>query len=125
MKVNSIGARGEIVAERFLLRLGHIIIERGYDDGMGEIDLISVDEETVVFTEVKTRTSDSAGLPVESVDENKQQRIVRTALAYLKRNDLMECRSRFDVVAVHWPPQKQTPDITHYQDAFEAAPESH
>lgn len=117
----SLGARGEIAAERHLLKLGHIIVDRGFNDGQGEIDLITVDADTVVFVEVKTRTSDLAGMPVESVDENKQYRITRTAISFMKRHDLLESRSRFDVISIEWPNPKLQPKISHFENAFEAS----
>ncbi len=46
---DSLGKRGELAAERFLLRSGMVIIERGFQDKFGEIDLIAVDDETIVF----------------------------------------------------------------------------
>ena len=72
--IRTLGKRGEREAERFLLRLGMIIVARGYEDRAGEIDLIAIDGETVVFVEVKTRTSDHAGGGFEAVDETKQKK---------------------------------------------------
>ena len=85
------------------------------------MDLVAVDDRTVVFVEVKTRHSHDAGHPAEAVDEAKQQRLTRGALAYLKRHGLLECRSRLDVIAVTWPEDAAKPTIEHFQDAFPAA----
>ena len=116
----SLGAAGELAAERFLLRQGMIIIARGHQDKFGEIDLIAVDGETIVFVEVKTRSSDIAGHPAEAVDLKKQQRLTRAALTYLKWHRLDNVAARFDVIAVHWPPDAKRPRIEHYVNAFEA-----
>jgi putative endonuclease len=115
----SLGNRGELAAERFLLRLGYVIIERGYHDKTGEVDLIAVDHETVVFVEVKTRTSDAAGDPTEAVDEAKQRHLTSAATGYLKWHRLTDCRARFDVIAIIWPAESNPPQITHYENAFE------
>lgn len=115
----SLGRRGEDAAARYLKRLGYIIVARSEQAGIGELDLIAVDGRTVVFVEVKTRTTHDAGHPADAVDEAKQRRLTRLALAYLKRHDLLECRARFDVVAVTWPERGQ-PQIEHFQSAFEA-----
>ena len=115
----SFGDRGELAAERFLLRKGLIIIERGYQDKLGEVDLIAVDIKTVVFVEVKTRTSDQAGDPADAVDETKQQRLTKTAQGYLKWHRLTECRARFDVIGIVWPSGARRPQIVHYENAFE------
>lgn len=115
----TLGERGERAASRFLLRQGMVIIAQGFQDKFGEIDLIAVDEETIVFVEVKTRSSDIAGLPAEAVDETKQRHLTKTAFGYLKWHRLTECRARFDVIAINWPPQLTQPEILHYQNAFE------
>ena len=115
-----LGRRGENAAARYLRRLGYIIVARGERDAIGEIDVVAVEGRTVVFVEVKTRATHDAGHPAEAVDEDKQRRLTRLALSYLKRHDLLECKSRFDVVAVTWPDDRQQPTIEHYKDAFEA-----
>ncbi|MEL7498229.1 MAG: YraN family protein [Planctomycetota bacterium] len=120
-KQTTLGQRGEREAERFFLRQGMWIIDRGYTDKFGEIDLIAVDGDTIVFVEVKTRKTDFAGLPAEAVDERKQAKITRTAQGYLKWHHLTECRIRFDVVSILWNDDAQPPQIDHYASAFEAA----
>ena len=115
-----LGQRGENAAARHLRRLGYVIVARGQRDPIGEIDLVAVDGRTVVFVEVKTRATHDAGHPAEAVDEIKQRRLTRLALSYLKRHDLLECKSRFDVIAVTWPDRNKPPTIEHFKDAFEA-----
>jgi putative endonuclease len=114
-----LGRRGEDAAARYLARLGYVIVARGHRDKIGEIDLIAVDGRTIVFVEVKTRTTDQKGMPAEAVDLEKQRRLTRLAMAYLKRHDLLECRVRFDVVAVTWPAKGRRPTIEHFRNAFE------
>jgi putative endonuclease len=115
-----LGRRGEKAAARYLQRLGYVIVARGQRAAIGEIDLVAVDGRTVVFVEVKTRTTQDAGHPSDAVDDAKQRRLTRLALSYLQRHDLLECRSRFDVVAVTWGDANQRPLIEHYANAFEA-----
>jgi putative endonuclease len=88
---------------------------------LGELDLVAVDQRTIVFIEVKTRATHSAGHPAEAVDVEKQKKLTRLALAYLKRHDLLEHSARFDVLAVTWPATARRPQIEHYKNAFEAA----
>jgi len=114
-----LGRRGEDAAARYLKRLGYTIVARGHRDNIGEVDLIAVDGRTVVFIEVKTRTTHDAGHPADAVDEAKQQRLTRLALSYMKRHDLLESSARFDVVAVTWPSSGK-PTIEHFKSAFEA-----
>ena len=114
-----LGRRGEDAAARYLRRLGYTIVARGHRDQIGELDLVAVDGRTLVFIEVKTRTTHEAGHPADAVDEAKQQRLTRLALSYMKRHDLLECSARFDVVAVTWPDPKRPPVIEHFENAFE------
>jgi putative endonuclease len=114
------GQRGEAVAARHLKRLGYKIVGRGSHVRRGEIDLIAVDGQTVVFVEVKTRRTHDAGHPADAVDYEKQDRLTRLALVYLKRHGLLEVRSRFDVVAITWPKTQRHPTVEHFKYAFEA-----
>ena len=117
----TLGERGERAAIRHLRKLGYIIVAHSVRDKTGELDIVAVDGRTIVFVEVKTRTSDVAGQPIDAVDAEKQQRITQLALRYLKRHDLLEHRWRFDIVAVTWPANQRRPSIQHFQNAFEPA----
>jgi putative endonuclease len=112
-----LGDRGERAAARYLRRHGMRIITRGYDTAWGEIDLVAREAETLVFIEVKTRRR---GDPAEAVTPEKQRRLTMAALHFLRRHNLLEQRSRFDVVAIVWPDDRKPPQIEHIRDAFEA-----
>ena len=114
-----LGDRGERAAARYLRRQGFKILARQHANRLGEIDLIALDGDCVVFVEVKTRRTESAGLPVEAVTPDKQRQLTRLALAWLKQHKLLEHRARFDVVAILWPDGSRKPEITHYRNAFE------
>src|SRR5450755_4118324 len=111
-----LGDAGERAAARFLRRKGFRIITRGYRTQLGEIDLIARDGTTVVFIEVKTRR---AGAPAEAVTLEKQRRLTRAALHFLKRYRLLEHSARFDVVAIVWADDKGNPTIDHFIGAFD------
>lgn len=116
-----LGSRGERRAATFLAKNGMQILARRVANQFGEIDLVTLEGDTVVFVEVRTRQSWDTGHPAESVTPVKQRRLTRAALAFLKQNGLLEHRSRFDVVAVTWPGGEQSPQIDHYKNAFEPA----
>jgi putative endonuclease len=104
----TLGRRGEDAAARYLRRLGYVIVARGHRDHIGELDLIAVDGRTVVFVEVKTRTSHDAGHPADAVDEAVQRRLTRPALV-LEAARLLEyalVRRR----RLTWPPAAATHD---------------
>ena len=92
------------------------LITRGYHTPRGEIDLIMRDRDALVFVEVKTRRK---GQPAEAVTPEKQLRLTLAALQFLKRYRLLENRCRFDVVAIVWPDDDQSPSIEHFSNAFE------
>jgi putative endonuclease len=114
-----LGRRGELAAARFLRRQGYHVVARGERDPFGEIDLVAIDGRTVVFVEVKTRSSLDLGHPSEAVDRQKQSRLTRAGLSFLKRHKLLENAYRFDVIAIVWPPGQKRPSIEHFPAAFE------
>ena len=95
-----LGREGEDLAARFLIKQGYRILERNYSTRTGEIDLIALHDGSVVFVEVKTRSSDAFGAPELAVTPRKQQRMVKAALAYIKYKKLHQVPCRFDVVAI-------------------------
>ena len=95
------GASGEKLAARFLRRNGFKILYRNFRGRSGgEIDLVCRDGETLVFVEVKTRSREDFGRPIDAVDRDKQKRISRGGLAWLRMLDDPDILFRFDVVEV-------------------------
>lgn len=115
----ALGPRGERFAARWLKRRGYKIVARGARSRFGELDLVAVQGETIVFVEVKTRRSATRGTPAEAVNRDKQKQIARAALMYLKEHHLLEYASRFDVIALTWPEGDRRPRVEHFQNAFE------
>ncbi|MCA9248133.1 MAG: YraN family protein [Planctomycetales bacterium] len=115
-----LGYRGEELAARHLKKRGYVIVAKRLRGRFGEIDLIAVDDKTVVFVEVKTRRSRRTGHPSDVIDAAKIRRMTRAALVFLKRHGLTEYPARFDVVAITWPRSVRRPEIEHFQNVFEA-----
>jgi putative endonuclease len=113
------GSEGERLAGAFLAARGYTIVERNFRCAAGEIDLIVLDGRTVVFCEIRTRRSRSAGSALESVTWLKQRQVVRVAEIYLARHRLHAHPTRFDVVAIEV--RGATVAIEHVTDAFQAA----
>lgn len=96
-----LGTRGEKLAGQFLRRNGYKILYRNFRGRSGgEIDIVCRDRDTLVFVEVKTRTREDFGRPFDAVDRNKQKRIARGGLAWLRLLDDPDILFRFDVVEV-------------------------
>ena len=95
------GARGEKLACRFLRHKGYKILYRNFKGRSGgEIDIVCRDRDTLVFVEVKTRTREDFGRPIAAVDREKQKRISRGGLNWLRMLDNPDILFRFDVVEV-------------------------
>ena len=113
------GARGEKLARQFLRSHGYKILYRNFRDRTGgEIDIVCRDEETLVFVEVKTRRSEEFGRPIEAVDRQKQLRVSKGGLAWLRLLDNPDIVFRFDVVEVLLPDEGD-PQLELIRDAFE------
>ncbi|MDX1757866.1 MAG: YraN family protein [Marinobacter sp.] len=94
------GQEAEAVAARYLQRRGIRICDRNVFSRGGEIDLVGMDGDTVVFFEVRYRGHGSLAGAAESVSYRKQQRVLRAASYYLHRHGLWNAPARVDVVAV-------------------------
>ncbi len=95
------GAQGEKLARRLLRRNGYKILYRNFKGRSGgEIDIVCRDRDTLVFVEVKTRTREDFGRPIAAVDREKQKRISRGGLNWLRMLDNPDILFRFDVVEV-------------------------
>lgn len=114
----TLGKQGEDLAAAYLKMHSHKIIQRNYRQKSGEIDIISRDQDTLVFVEVKTRKNLRFGHPFEAVTLKKQAQISRVALDYLTRNRLTEQAVRFDVISVIIT-EDGKPEIEHLANCFE------
>lgn len=94
------GTHYEGVAARYLISRGVRIIERNVYSRGGEIDLIGMDDQVLVFFEVRFRKSDSLVDPASSITWQKQRRLVRAASFYLHRHGLWDTLTRIDVVGI-------------------------
>ena len=114
-----LGARGEKLAARFLHRQGYKVLYRNFRGKQGgEIDLVCRDADTLVFVEVKTRTREDFGRPLEAVNRQKQRRISLGALAWLRLLGNPDILFRFDIVEVVMAAEAK-PRLELIRDAFQ------
>ena len=111
-----LGSNGEDSAAEFLEARGHTIVERNYRCKEGELDIVSVTGDTLVFSEVKTRSSDWSGQPSEAVDWRKQARLRRLAAIWMVDRRPPHAAVRFDVLSVIVRDGQTR--ITHIPEAF-------
>lgn len=108
------GGKYEQLATDFLINKGYSIIDRNYYTIYGEIDIIAKYEEIIVFVEVKYRSNNIYGTPIEAVDYKKREKIKKTALYYYsvcEYSDSVPCR--FDVIGID-----KDNNINHIENAF-------
>ncbi|MDI6907285.1 MAG: YraN family protein [Thermoanaerobacterales bacterium] len=112
------GIQSEATVEAYLRRQGYRILARNFRCRMGELDLVALDGNELVFVEVRSRASTGFGLPEESVARRKQQRLRRAAQCYLLATGQPEAFCRFDVVGVVLDGIGRACHIEHIKDAF-------
>ncbi|UCG28098.1 MAG: YraN family protein [Bacteroidales bacterium] len=115
MKRNELGKVGEEKAVIYLQKKGFKILHRNWRHKAWEIDIIALEKETLVIVEVKSRTHDYIDDPVNAVTGKKQRFLLNAADAFIRENDI-DRKIRFDVVAVIFYPEKI--EIEHIDNAF-------
>jgi len=119
MGKDELGRLGEDLAAAWLKRRsGWRVLYRNYRSKHGgEVDIVARDRQTLVFVEVKTRSSAEFGHPSDAVDEEKQRLIVRGALDWLRRLGQPKIHYRFDIVEVIARDGK-VPELNLIENAF-------
>lgn len=116
MKHNQrVGTWGEEIAAEYLTGQGFEIVTRNARTPYGEIDIIARQGDTVVFLEVKTRTSDKMGLPEDSITPRKRQHMLSAAEHYAMEREIDTWQ--IDVIAIEGKPGVK-PKITHFENAI-------
>ncbi|MBO3699292.1 YraN family protein [Fabibacter sp. E12] len=113
--MQTIGRKGENLAAEHLKGKGYEILEQNYRFKKSEIDLICLDDDLLVFVEVKTRSSRAFGEPESFVSDNQKESILKAAERYMLDVD-WKGDLRFDIVAIVYTNTEQ--EIMHLKDAF-------
>lgn len=100
MDKQNLGKLGEDLAQKYLQNKGYRFLKRNFRSKFGEIDLIFIDKQILVFVEVKTRFSVSFGLPEEAITSWKIRSIIKTAQYFVLLNPRLPDSLRIDAVAV-------------------------
>lgn len=114
-----LGGKGEDLAVGFLKKQKYKILERNFRCKFGEIDIIALDRKTLVFVEVKTRSSHEFGSPQTSITPRKKRQLTKVAHYYLQKNHLFNREARFDVVTVEMDSGRERVDFI--RNAFEVS----
>lgn len=111
----SVGTAYEQIASEYLEAQGFVILEKNYRNRYGEIDIVAQEGKTICFVEVKYRSSNRYGYPIEAVDYRKQKKILAVSRYYLLMHGQSEWTPcRFDIVAI------EGKEITLLRNAFGA-----
>ncbi len=114
-----LGQKAETIAAAFLKEKKIKILNQNYRTPVGEIDIIAKEKDTIIFIEVKARTSVYYGLPQEAVTHRKQKQIIKTAIWYLNEKQLHnQFKLRFDVISILL--NNRQIKIEHIKNAFQA-----
>jgi putative endonuclease len=96
----TLGANGEQLVANWYEMRGYHIVARNWRSPSGELDIVATRDRLVVFCEVKTRTSDSFGVPAEAITATKQRRLRRLSAQWLEQSGRRPAEIRFDVASV-------------------------
>lgn len=121
LNINNAGVAAEQLAATFLMQHGLKLITQNYHCRFGEIDLVMQDGKTLVFVEVKLRSSNQFGGAAASITPQKQQKMILTAQHYLQTQKLGDVACRFDVILMQSANLAAT-DLKHIEwirNAFE------
>lgn len=110
------GIKGEIFAQKYIEGIGYKTIANNINyPNVGEIDIIAMDGQTMVFLEVRTRADNMFGHPFETVTKAKQRKIIAASRRYIMENKPKCMYFRYDIIAVIHD------NIEHLQNAFLAS----
>ncbi len=101
-----LGRKGEDGGLQYITKINDNSLARNFSCKQGEIDVIALDGNYVVFVEIKSRTSTEYGLPSEAVTKTKINHMMKTAEYYLYIKHLENENVRFDVVEVYVKDEK-------------------
>lgn len=109
------GLLGEQEATKYLVSKGYHILDRNYRTKVGEIDIIAIRSDILIFIEVKTRTNLKYGYPYEAVNWKKQDKIIKSSFIYMKQKNLTNYQIRYDIIEVFL---NKKLNINHIENAF-------
>jgi putative endonuclease len=112
-----LGRWGEVQAINLLTQKGYQIVEQNARTPYGEIDIVAIQNDELVFVEVKTRTTEFFGLPEDAITRGKKAHILNSAMAYLQEHPDLEGDWRIDVIAIQRAKSRE-PQIVHFENAI-------
>ena len=119
MKRKDTGNLGEFLAQDFLKKKGYRILETNFRCHSGEIDIIALQRNTLVFAEVRCKTNSRFGSPEESITYTKMEHLKAAALYYLQNHGKYFDSWRIDLVAIELDADYKLKRINQIENAIE------
>lgn len=113
---NPTGKLGEEIASKYLIKKGYKIIERNFRKGYGEIDIVAIYQNILVFIEVKTRTTDLFGGAKESISRAKIHTLINTAQFYKFTHKNLPEALRIDAILIDLGSSSEASHIEHIEN---------
>jgi putative endonuclease len=113
------GLLGEQLAKEFLKKKGYLILETNFRCPVGEIDIIARQNDSLVFVEVRTKTSLLFGTPEESITPMKKLRLKRAVYQYQINHHNLPTLWQIDLIAIELDINGRPKRIEHLENAFE------
>ena len=114
--VNPLGTLGENIASKYLQGKGHQVIDRNFRTRLGEIDIISRYQDTLIFIEVKARIDDRRGKPYEAVTPQKLAHLKKALYYYLMIKKITKEKMRIDVVSIIFNNDRSVRELRHFEN---------
>lgn len=114
-----LGQHGEALAEAHLLKQGYQILAKNWRCSIGELDLVALQEEMVIFVEVRTRRGQKSGPPEESITAAKQAKLIELAQTFLAQSKHINASWRIDIIAIVLDGRYQVVTFNHIKWAVE------
>ena len=114
------GKIGETLAEKFLIKRRFSILGRNVPTPFGEIDLVTIQDNCIVFVEVKTRISERFGDALSAITPSKRRHIIKNSLYYVKRHGLYEKPWRIDIIGIKLNTRHGLEWLKHVKNAVTA-----
>ena len=111
--LQNFGKQGEEITSDFLIKKGYKILCRNWHSRFGEVDIIAQKNNQIIFIEVKTRKTDSMGSGIESVTRKKINKIIRTGISYLNKNNIQYKSYKIEIVVLKL--ENSSVNIKHYK----------
>ena len=118
MNRKSVGDVGEEIARNFLKKKGYRIREKNFHCREGEIDLVAEIKNSLVFIEVRTKTTGEFGGPEESVTATKKDKLVKSALKYLVTHKNLPQTWRIDFIGIELDDNYRANRVNHIENAI-------